>query len=81
MNKQKFLAELKKSLSALGRNDIEDRLAFYGEMIDDRIEEGFSESEAVLAVGSADEIAAQILESEAHSTEDSQRKGLRCRDV
>ena len=45
MNKQEFLAELRRGLSGLPRDDIEERLSFYGEMLDDRIEEGLSEEE------------------------------------
>ncbi len=61
MNKQEFLAQLRKGLSGLPRSDIEERIAFYGEIIDDRMEEGLSEEEAVSAVGSVDEIVAQIV--------------------
>jgi len=59
MNKQEFLAALQKGLSGLSENDREERLTFYREMIDDRIEEGFSEEEAVAAAGSVEEILAQ----------------------
>ena len=61
MNKQRFLAQMRKALSGLPKKDIEEYLIFYGEMIDDRMEEGLSEEEAVLAVGSVDEIAAQVV--------------------
>lgn len=61
MNKQQFLKALRKRLSALPRAELEERLRFYSEMIEDRMEEGLSEAEAVAAVGSAEEIAAQIL--------------------
>ncbi len=61
MNKQEFLAHLRKGLSGLPQNDIEKRLNFYGEMLEDRMEEGLSEAEAVSAVGSVDEIVAQII--------------------
>ena len=61
MNKQEFIDLLRKRLSHLPQRDIEERLNFYGEMIDDRIEEGLSEDEAVLQIGSIDEIASQIL--------------------
>ena len=59
MNKQEFLAQLRRGLSGLPRDDIEARLIFYSEMIDDRMEEGLTEAEAVSAAGSVDEIAAQ----------------------
>lgn len=61
MIKQEFLAQLRKKMSGLPQDDIEERLTFYSEMIDDRIEEGFSEEEAVSAVGTVDEIVAQVV--------------------
>lgn len=61
MSKQEFLEQLRKGLSGLPQSDAEERLTFYSEMIDDRIEEGISEEEAVLAVGTVDEIVAQII--------------------
>ena len=61
MSKQEFLAQLRKSLSGLPQEDIEERLTFYSEMIEDHIEEGRPEEEAVSAVGSVDEIAAQAV--------------------
>ena len=61
MSKQEFLAQLRKSLSGLPQEDIEERLRFYSEMIEDHIEEGLPEEEAVSAVGSVDEIAAQAV--------------------
>lgn len=60
MNKREFFDSLKTRLSDLPENEINERINFYGEMIDDRIEEGYSEEEAVLAVGSADDVALQI---------------------
>ncbi|MBE6718246.1 MAG: DUF1700 domain-containing protein [Ruminococcaceae bacterium] len=60
MTKIKFLLELHEKLSGLPQDEVEERLNFYSEMIEDRIEEGLSEEEAVSAVGSVDEIAAQI---------------------
>lgn len=61
MNKQAFLESLRKGLSGLPQDDLEERLAFYSEMIDDRMEEGLSEAEAVSAVGAVKDIIAQIL--------------------
>lgn len=61
MNKQEFLARLRKGLYGLPQNDIEERLAFYGEMLDDRMEEGLSEAEAVLEMGDVDEIVRQTV--------------------
>ncbi len=50
---------MRKGLCGLPQDDIEERLTFYSEMIDDRIEEGFSERQAVLQIGSVDEIVKQ----------------------
>ena len=61
MDKQAFLAQLRKGLSALPQDDVEDRLTFYSEMIDDRMEDGLSEEDAVSAVGSVDGIVARII--------------------
>ena len=54
MRKQEFLDLLRKKLAGLPREDVEERLAFYCEMIDDRTEECGSEEEAVAAIGSSD---------------------------
>lgn len=60
MTKQAFMSQLRKGLSGLPQKDIEERLTFYSEMIEDRMEEGLSEEEAVSAVGSVDEILSQV---------------------
>lgn len=62
MTKLKFLLSLHDKLSGLPPEEVEERLNFYSEMIEDRIEEGLPEEDAVSAVGSIDEIAAQITE-------------------
>lgn len=61
MRKQEFLAQLRKGLSGLPQDEIEERLTFYSEMIEDQMEEGFSEEEAILSVGSVDGIVAQVV--------------------
>ncbi|MBQ9780807.1 MAG: DUF1700 domain-containing protein [Clostridia bacterium] len=60
MNKQKFISELRMKLSGLPSKEVEDRLSFYLEMIDDRIEDGITEEAAIAELGSVEEIAAQI---------------------
>ncbi len=60
MTKQKFLSLLRKGLNGLPQGEIEERLTFYIEMIDDRMEEGLSEEDAVMAVGSVEEIMSQL---------------------
>lgn len=61
MNKQEFLDNLKGALSGLPQSEIDGRLAFYAEMIDDKVEEGMSEEQAVAELGSAEGIASQII--------------------
>lgn len=61
MNKQEFFAGLRNALSGLPREDVEERVTFYGEMIDDRIEEGMSEEDAVAGIGPIDEIREQVI--------------------
>ena len=61
MNKKAFLWALMDGLSGLPMEDIERSLDYYSEMIDDRMEDGLSEEEAVAAMGPVKEICAQIL--------------------
>lgn len=61
MTKQEFLARLRQGLAGLPQENIDEHLAFYSEMIDDRLEDGLSEEEAVAAIGSPEKIAAQIM--------------------
>lgn len=65
MTKLKFLLALEKELSGLPQEDREQHLTFYCEMIEDRVEEGISEEEAVAQFGTIEEIAAQILSEHA----------------
>ena len=62
MNKQDFLTQLRKKLDGFPRDEVEERLTFYRDMIDDRMEDGMSEKDAVEAVGDPAEAARQILE-------------------
>lgn len=61
MTKIEFLDELYERLAGVPQEDRERSLAYYGEMIDDHIEEGLTEEEAVSEIGSAKEIASQII--------------------
>ena len=61
MNKSEFLAALCERLHGLPSEDIGRSLDYYGEMIDDRVEDGMTEEEAVAAIGSVSEIANQIM--------------------
>ena len=62
MTKLQFILLLHEKLSGLPQDDIEERVSFYTEIIEDRMEDGLSEEEAVAAIGTIDSIATQILE-------------------
>ena len=61
MTKLEFIFSLRDKLSGLPEDEVRDRIGFYIEIIEDRIEEGVSEENAVADMGSVDDIAAQIL--------------------
>jgi len=61
MNKTEFLLFLAQKLNTLPQNEIEKSQSFYSEMIDDRIEDGMSEEEAVQALGNIDDIVKEIM--------------------
>jgi uncharacterized membrane protein len=61
MSKQEFLDQLRAGLAGLPQQDINERLTFYSEMIDDRIEEGLTEEAAVAGMDSVDSIVSQTL--------------------
>ena len=62
MTKLEFLAQLRKGLSGLPQDEIEERVIFYSEMIEDRMEEGLSEEDAVSAIGPVEEITKQTIQ-------------------
>ena len=61
MNKEEFLYALRDSLTGLPEEDIEKSVDYYSENIDDHMDEGLTEEEAVKALGSIEEIASEIL--------------------
>ncbi len=63
MTKNEFLNILRsrEALFGLPEEDIAQSLSFYEELMNERIEEGMSEEEAVADIGNPNEIAAQIL--------------------
>jgi uncharacterized membrane protein len=62
MRKQDFIKELRLNLSFLPKEEIDDRISFYSELIDDKIEEGVKEEDAIKSIGSIDEIINQIID-------------------
>jgi len=61
MNKEQFLAAIQQGLTGLNKQDLDQTIDYYREMIDDRIEEGLTEEQAVEAMGPSQEIVAQVL--------------------
>lgn len=74
MNKKEFLARGKKALSGLPQDELEERLAFYSEMIDDRMEEGLSETDAVLQIIATDETVSHLFSDESFEKTEKERK-------
>ena len=62
MNKQEFLNLLEEGLHGLPQEEIKERLNFYSEIIDDRIEEGCSEEDAITEIGAVNDIIFQIVD-------------------
>ncbi len=60
MKKKEFLSELRGRLKGLPSEEINQRVEFYSEMIDDSIEDGLTEEKAVENIGDIDEIVRQI---------------------
>ena len=61
MTKQLFLNELSAALHTLPRDERYRTLSYYDELIDDRMEDGQSEEEAVSSLGDPAKIAREIL--------------------
>lgn len=61
MNKTEFIDELYHLLNSLSKAERLQHLDYYEEMIADQMEDGLTEEEAVAALGSPADIAAQIL--------------------
>jgi uncharacterized membrane protein len=61
MNKLEFIDILKQKLSLLPQNELDERINFYSEIIDDYIEDGYNEIDAVSKLGSVDDVVNEIL--------------------
>ncbi len=61
MNKAEFMVRLQDGLAGLPEESLSEHMSFYSEMIDDRIEDGLSEEEAVAAVGPVEDIVGQVI--------------------
>lgn len=63
MTKQEFLQQLSAKLEGVPEEEKLKSIDFYSEMMDDRMEDGMSEEEAVEAVGTVDDAVKEILSS------------------
>lgn len=64
MNKQEFLAALARELEPLPREERERTLTYYGELIDDRLEDGQDEGEVIQSLGDPKAVAEELLGEE-----------------
>ncbi|OOM73630.1 hypothetical protein CLPUN_43840 [Clostridium puniceum] len=64
MNKEEFLRDLMKQLSSLGETECDKFLTYYDEMINDYIEDGYTESQAIDKIGDSKRIAKNIIEEQ-----------------
>lgn len=82
MKRNEFLNQLRARLWAMPEADKQRSVDYYSEMIDDRMEDGLSEEEAVAAIGDLDEIVEQILHetprppATVHNGQKQQKRGL-----
>jgi len=60
MNKKEFFALFREELSGLPKDDLEERVSFYEEIINDKMDEGKTEEQAVAELGSVESIVEQI---------------------
>ena len=60
MTKQEFLDALRKYLTGLPQDEIEERISFYSEMIDDEVADGKTEEEVIAQIGSIDDVVMEI---------------------
>ena len=60
MNKEEFLNALRSNLKGLPSDEIEERISFYDEMIEDIMEEGKTEEEAVESIGDMGVVVSKI---------------------
>ena len=62
MNKQEYLSAIRARIPKMPTEDMNRFIAYYSEMIDDRVEDGMTEEEAVASMDAPDDAVDQILE-------------------
>lgn len=63
MNKQQFLEKLKNRLNILSESEVKDILDEYSDVIDQKVQEGMTEEDAVKDFGDINDLANEILEA------------------
>lgn len=61
MTKAEYLSQIREKINGISTEDVEKNIEYYSEMIDDRIEEGMTEEEAVSQMDSPRKVADMIL--------------------
>lgn len=74
MNKEEFLKKIRKHLRFLDRGIVEEAIEYYDEIIDDLMEDGYTEEEIQKRIGSPLEIANRILEENQQFQRNEDRK-------
>ncbi|MDO5434735.1 MAG: DUF1700 domain-containing protein [Clostridia bacterium] len=80
MTRLEFMIALEKALEGIPRETADEALAYYSEILSDRIEEGADEAEAVASVGTVEEIRDSILR-EMPAGKRAEETGRPCRRV
>lgn len=62
MNKETFLHQLRIRLSQLPKEETDKQLDYYSEIIDDMVEDGMCEEDAVSSFGDVNTVARKIME-------------------
>lgn len=61
MTKNEFIAELSGRLSSFPRNEAEKSISYFSEIIDDKLDDGSSEEQAIESLGDMDDIVKNIM--------------------
>ena len=77
MSKEEFLGSLNRLLKSLGKSEREKSLSYYNEIIDDYMEDGYTEEEAVGQIGSPGQIAQEILEEQQTQMKTPMSRGMK----
>lgn len=77
MTKDEFLSELKMQMEGLPEKDIKEAVAYYSEIIDDSMEDGTPEEDAVAALGDVGVIAAGMKSSQTEDASDEKKRSFR----